>query len=75
VEPLEDYRLLLTFDNGERRVFDVTPYLDSKLFAPLRNPALFKTVRLNPITIEWIGNIDIAPEELYIDSVLIKVNY
>ena len=27
VVPLSDYRLLLTFDNSERRVFDVKPYL------------------------------------------------
>ena len=27
--PLPDHRLVLTFDNGERRMFDLTPYLDT----------------------------------------------
>ncbi|WP_227762490.1 DUF2442 domain-containing protein [Zhaonella formicivorans] len=28
VEPLNDYQLLLTFENGEKRIFDMKPYLD-----------------------------------------------
>ena len=28
VKALEGYRLELGFDSGERRIFDVTPYLD-----------------------------------------------
>jgi hypothetical protein len=28
VKPLEGYRLLLLFANGEERVFDVSPYLN-----------------------------------------------
>ncbi|VUZ25685.1 Uncharacterised protein [Acetobacterium wieringae] len=32
VEPLNDYKLLLTFDNGEKRIFDVSPYLDKGIF-------------------------------------------
>jgi hypothetical protein len=28
VTPLEDYKLSLTFDNDEKRIFDVKPYLE-----------------------------------------------
>ena len=68
VKPLLHYQLLITFDNNERRIFDVTPYLDDNFFAPLRNPVIFKTVKINPISIEWIGGIDICPDELYYNS-------
>ena len=33
-----DYCLLVTFNNGEKRIFDVKPYLDFKPFAELKKP-------------------------------------
>jgi len=70
VEPLPQYKLLITFDNRERRIFDVAPYLDDAFYAPLRNPAVFQSAKINPLTVEWAGGIDICPDELYIGSVL-----
>ena len=72
VKPLELYQLLITFNNKEKRVFDVVPYLEDSFFAPLRNPAIFQTVKINPITIEWIGGIDICPDELYYNSIPVE---
>ena len=69
VKPMDNYQLILTFDNGEVRRFDVTPYLDDMFFSPLRNVRVFNTVRVNPISIEWDGGIDICPDELYHNSV------
>jgi hypothetical protein len=70
VTPLENYKLLLTFDNDEKKIFDVTPYLEDKYFAPLKNPTIFRSVKINPITVEWLNEIDICPDELYYNSVL-----
>ena len=72
VKPLDNYRLLITFDNRERRIFDVTPYLSDSFFAPLSNPAIFTTARINPLTVEWAGGIDICPDELYYNSTLVE---
>ena len=69
VKPLEQYKLLITFDNNERRIFDVSPYLNDSFFAPLRNRAVFNSVKTNPLTIEWAGGIDICPDELYFNSI------
>jgi hypothetical protein len=69
VKPLEPYRLLITFDNNEQRIFDVAPYLNDSFFAPLRNRAIFNSVKTNPLTIEWAGGIDMCPDELYYNSV------
>ena len=43
-KPLENYTLLLTFDNNEKRIFNVTPYLEKGIFAQLRDLKTFKTV-------------------------------
>ena len=68
VQPLQQYQLLITFDNNERRLFDVKPYLSDPFFAPLKNPTIFQTARINPITVEWSGEIDMCPDELYYNS-------
>ena len=68
VEPLNEYKLLITFDNKEKRVFDVTPYLSDSFFAPLKSVSVFNTVKISPISLEWAGGIDMCPDELYYNS-------
>lgn len=68
VKPLEGYRLLLTFDNGEQGIFEMTPYLDTGIFAELRDDALFASVRVSFDTVEWSNGADICPEVLYNNS-------
>jgi len=65
VEPLEDYQLLLTFENGEKRIFDMKPYLDKGIFQELKDKKKFKTVRVSFDSIEWDNQADIDPEVLY----------
>jgi len=72
VKPLDDYKLLLTFRNGEQGIFDVNPYLSVGKFAELRDTVLFKLVAVRFDTIEWANHLDIDPEFLYDKSVKIK---
>ena len=65
VKPLEDYEILLEFENGEERIFDLKPYLSLGKFSELKDPNKFKTVRVSFDTIEWDNNIDLDPEFLY----------
>ncbi|OHC75005.1 MAG: hypothetical protein A3G18_02235 [Rhodospirillales bacterium RIFCSPLOWO2_12_FULL_58_28] len=69
VKPLEGYSLLLTFDNGERRVFSVEPYLDSGIFRELRDPVYFRSVRALSGFIAWPHDQDFSPDTLYLRSV------
>ena len=69
VQPLSDYRLLVTFTNEEMRVFDVKPYLESKAFDVLKDRALFENVHVGGLSIEWATGQDICPDELYFNSV------
>lgn len=65
VKPLSDYRLIITFETGERKIFDVTPYIKGDWFGKLQDPQIFKTVHPCGNTVEWIDGQDIAPHELY----------
>ncbi len=47
VKPLEDYRLCLTFENGEKRVFDMKPYLEKGIFKELKDEKMFRSVRIS----------------------------
>lgn len=65
VIPREDFRLEITFDTGETRLFDVRPYLDKGIFLRLQDPGLFKQAFVALDTVCWPGDLDIAPETLY----------
>ena len=68
VKPLDDYKLQLTFTNGEVRIFDVKPYLSNGVFRELRNKELFNTVKPALGTVEWKNGQDFCPDTLYLQS-------
>jgi len=72
VFPTPDYHLLLTFENGEKRRFDMNPYLNLGVFQELRNIADFNKVKISFDTIEWENEADMDPEFLYQNSSLIS---
>jgi len=61
------YRLLLTFEDGSRRLVDLEQELDGEIFEPLKDINYFRTVRLDPDldTIVWENGADISPDFLY----------
>ena len=69
VKPLSEYKLLLTFENGEKRVFDMKPYLDKGIYKELKDESKFRSVRVSFDSIEWCNQADIDPEFLYEKSV------
>ncbi len=64
-----EFQLDLEFDNGERRRFDMRPLLAVKPWNRIATPAIFERVRVEYGTVVWPGEIDVAPETLYDDSV------
>ena len=72
VTPTNNYNLILTFENGEKRQFDMKPYFDLGLFPELRDLSLFKTARTSFDTIEWNNEADLDPELLYQKSIRIE---
>ena len=72
VKTIENYKLIVTFSNKEKRIFDVTPYLKFKQFQELKNQSLFKTVKIAGLSIQWCNGADICPDELYNNSINIQ---
>ena len=68
VQALPDYRLLLTFENGETREFDARPYLDRGVFVRLKNSGVFGLARVVAGSVEWPGEIDLSYDTLYLKS-------
>ena len=69
VKPIENYKLILTFENNEVRLFDMNPYLDKGIFQELKNENIFNAVKVSFDSIEWPNEADIDPETLYEDSI------
>lgn len=69
VRPVDGFQLDLEFENGERRRFDMRPMLAMKPWNRIATRALFERVQVGYGTVVWPGEIDIAPETLYGDSV------
>ncbi len=53
VTPRENYLLEVLFENGEKGVLDMAPFLHFGIFRQLQNPALFQQVRVSFDTISW----------------------
>lgn len=71
-KPLEGHKLQIKFNNGEEKIFDLTPYLSMGKFAELRDIRLFNSVTVIFVSIEWANNLDIDPEFLYAHSVAVR---
>ena len=65
VRTIEGYRLIIEFDNGECRVFNVSPLLSIGRFRDLTAPQTFEKVRVAFDTVEWDNGLDLDPEYLY----------
>lgn len=67
VVPIEKHRLILYYETGEIKVFDVKSYINGPWLSELECDDYFKTVHLLPdgTGIQWINGRDIAPHELY----------
>ncbi len=65
VEARPGHRLRVGFENGEERLFDVTPLLDKGVFQELRNEAYFQRVRPVWGGVEWPDEQDLSADTLY----------
>lgn len=63
------FTLFLEFENGERRQFDMSAYIDQKPWVRLKSGNAFQAAFVEHGTVAWPGNIDIDPETLYEYSV------
>lgn len=54
------------FDDGRNGEVDFAEYLrEGTVFEPLRDPAFFRSAKVEGGTISWPNGADVAPETLY----------
>ena len=61
------YSLRICFDDGAEQTINFEPVLAGELYGPLRDPATFAAVRLDPEahTLVWPNGADFDPATLY----------
>lgn len=68
VEPLDGFKVRLTFQNGVMKEIDLDPFLHGPIFEPIRKDiAVFRSVKVVGKTIGWDNGADIDPDVLYYD--------
>lgn len=61
------YTLRVRFEDGAEQTIDFAPVLGGELLGPLRDPALFQQVRIDPEahTLVWPNGADFDPADLH----------
>lgn len=72
VSAIDDYKLHVTFDNGECRIFDAAPLIKGSYFGQLLDTNYFSQVAIGGLSIEWPHGQDVCPDDLYYNSVPVK---
>ncbi len=68
-----EHKLWIRFEDDKQLLVDLADHLDGPVFEPLKDPAYFKTFRLNPDidTVVWPNNADFSPDFLYSIGVIV----
>ncbi len=71
---INNYTLLIEFDNSAKKVYDISSLLEKEMFFPLKNPAFFRNVQVEKggYAVLWNDEIDISENELWIHGKLIE---
>ncbi len=70
VEPLPNYKLKLSFNSGEKTIYDVSPLIGRyDVFRPLLTiKGLFENVKNERYGVAWNDDIDIDSSELLVNG-------
>lgn len=60
--------MLLKFDNGEIKIFNVKPYISGAWYGELNDKNYFRSVSVDGFTAIWPNGQDLCPDELYYSS-------
>ena len=62
--------LVVTFENGDKKVYDCTPLLRADTFRPLQDEAIFRCAHADShgYGVIWNDEIDLAESEIWING-------
>ncbi len=63
--------LIVTFENNEVKIFDVSPYFNYPVFYALKDEAFFRKAHVLHGTVAWNNEIDFDPDTLYLEGRLL----
>ena len=64
IVPHDNYILQIKFADGKIGLFDVKPYLESEMFAPLKDRTEFERVHNGKYFIEWACGADLSADTI-----------
>ena len=62
--PKENHLLYIKADDGQAGLFDVTPYLESEAFAPLKDRKEFERIHNGRYFVEWECGADLSADTI-----------
>ncbi len=67
IKPLDDYQLLVTFEEGSIKRYDCIPLLQKTIFQLLSDKLIFCSVRISPggYGVEWNDDVGLSGYELW----------
>ncbi len=73
---LDDFKIMIEFNDEERRILDVSIFCNGEIFKPfLTDMKLFKTVKIDILGgLEWANGACLSPETIYLRSKYIVKN-
>lgn len=74
VVPKDDYLLYIKVEDGRTGLFDVSPYLDSEAFAPLKDKREFVRIQNGRYFIEWDCGADLSADTIQSRWNLVQTN-
>ncbi len=64
VIPKDNYTLYVRTEDGKAGLFDVRPYLESEVFAPLKDKCEFQNIRNGKYFVEWDCGADLSADTI-----------
>jgi hypothetical protein len=62
------YQFVITFDNNEKKIFDIQPYLNYPVYKKLQNESFCSSAKIRDGIVFWNEEIDMDPDRLYLES-------
>ena len=68
IEVLADYIMNIVFETGEKKAFDLKPYIQNGVFKELQNESYLRSVKNRGYFVEWPHEQDLSSDTLYIEG-------
>ena len=70
VKALDNYLIYLKYKTNEEKIYNMEKLISkNKFYIKLKDKTYFKTVKPRGDSVEWENGEDVAPENLYYDSI------